>query len=215
MAWRRVLWSFPARAACFLFLLLLPLPGVEPAFCRAVAAWQTAVLSDPPSLVSLEFRLPRSEAEGGPWHIVVIARERDTKRYVGTALDARRAGYLQCAGFVALLLATPTSRKKKLLLLLLGGFCLAVLPLLAPLAFFSTPSLGLQAFRFNPLLRSAIEIAYRVLVAAPGMAYAVPALLWLGLVRWLDPELLFSSSSSNRAASTQDEPGSARQSARS
>ena len=51
---------------------------------------------------------------------------------------------------------------------------------------FSGP-LPVRAFTFSAPVAWAITIAYRALVAAPGMAYALPALLWLALFRWLEP----------------------------
>ncbi|HKY39223.1 MAG TPA: hypothetical protein VJN18_24965 [Polyangiaceae bacterium] len=187
---RRLLVSFLVRAALLLILLLLPWPGLGRTFSRAVAALHNAALSDPTSSVDLAFKVPEDGAEGGPWQVHATARQRETNRVVGTALDTRRAGYLHDATFVALTLATRAPRKPKLKILIVGLLLLLVVPLLPTLAFFSGSELGIKAFDLHPITQSVVQIAYRVLIAAPGMAYASAGLLWLLLVRVFASEVL-------------------------
>ena len=44
----------------------------------------------------------------------------------------------------------------------------------------------MQLFRLSPWVSQGLDVAYRSLVAPPGMAFAVPGLLWLTLL-WLIP----------------------------
>jgi hypothetical protein len=123
----------------------------------------------------------------------IHAEDPDTGRYVGTALDLRRSGYIASAVFVALAVMTPLrgrrSRWRKAALLGAGLVGLQILPLLPLLSFFSG-KLPVTVFDLGPIPRALIEVSYHALVAPPGMAYAVPALLWLLLVTLTDPSCL-------------------------
>ena len=187
---RRALASFWVRSLLLLLLLLAPWPGLGRTFASAMASLNNAVLGDDSSLAQLSFRLPKPGEKTTPWEVFAIAREREGKRQVGTAVDTRRAGYLHEATFAALTIATRMRRSSKLWTLAIGLCALQLVALLPALAFFSSAASGVQVFALNPLSQSLVEIAYRCLVTAPGMAYATGGLLWLLLVRLLAPEAL-------------------------
>lgn len=187
---RRAFASFPGRSLLILIVLLVPWPGLGRTFASVVVGLNQAVLGDASSQVQLSFRLPRPGEAAGPWEMFAVARERDGKQWVATAVDTRRAGYLHDATFVALTLATPARRTTKAWILAIGLGALQLVPLLPALAFFSSATSGVQVFASSSLWHWLIEIAYRCLVAAPGMAYASGGLLWLLLVRWLAPDVL-------------------------
>jgi hypothetical protein len=188
---RRALTSFPVRSLLILTLLLLPWPGVARAFAATTADVNQAVLGNDSSLRQISFRLPRPNESANSWEVLAIARERDSTRQVGTAIDVRRAGYLQDATFVALTLATRLRRRTKVLILAIGLGALQLVPLLPALAFFSRVDAGVQVFALSSLSQWLVEIAYRSLIAAPGMAYALGGLLWLLLVRLFAREALW------------------------
>ena len=124
------------------------------------------------------------------WDVVISARDPVSRALVQTALDARRAAYVPSAVFLALALALRVpARRKKVALIVIGLAAVQIGPLLAVLSFFSG-KLPVVLFHFSAPVRWMIEIAYRALAAPPGMAYALPALVWLGLVWALAPECL-------------------------
>jgi len=129
------------------------------------------------------------DSASDPWHLRIHAEDPTTGEYVGTVLDLRRAGYLASAVFAALVLATPLRARRKLGLLLGGLALLQALPLLPLLSFFSG-KLPVRVFDFGSTTRAMIELGYDILVAPPGMAYAVPALAWLLGVFVLDADAL-------------------------
>ena len=186
----RTLTSRPARFVALLTVLMLPWPGLGPTYARAVGAIARTATSGANPSVTLRFTVPDAGGPaGGSWRLDVFAEDTVTGQYVQTALDLRRGGYIASAVFVALALATRTRPRKKLILLACGVSVLQLLPLLPLLSFFSG-KLPVRVFDLGAAANVLIEIAYHTLVAPPGMAYAVPALLWLLLVWLLDPTCL-------------------------
>ena len=179
----RRLTSAPARFAGALLLLLWPWPIVGRAYARVVAGTARLLLDTGPAVA---FRFPPGD---DPWRLRIIADEIQTGRFVETALDLRRAGFIVIAVFVALLLATPLRWRRRAGLLALGLAPLSLLPLLPIVALFSG-ALPIRAFHPGPVGRAATGIAYHVLVTAPGMAFALPLLLWLLLMWRFDPTRL-------------------------
>lgn len=166
-------------------VLFLPWPGLGRGYARVVAMLAEAVLVPASPTVTLRFGVPAA-GEGRVWRLDVHAEDAATGQFVETALDLRRAGYLASAVFTALVLATRMRRWRRLATLGAGLVALQVLPLLPVLAFFSG-KLPVQVFVLGDLARTAVDVAYRALVAPPGMAYAVPAMLWLALVWLVEP----------------------------
>jgi hypothetical protein len=183
----RALTSPPARFLLALALLLPPWPAIGRAYGRAVGAWTDLTLSPAAAPVKLRFTVPAADDPGGSsWELRVHAED-PSGRYVGTVLDLRRSGYIASAVFAALALATPLRWKQRLVLMGAGLAILQLLPLLPLLSFFSG-KLPVRAFQLGAATSAAVEIAYHALVAPPGMAYAVPALLWLLLAWSLDSQ---------------------------
>ena len=183
--------NFLVRCVALLVLLLFPWPGLG-GMCGATfcgVANEVAELTIGPSL---EFA-PASAIPGAdhsPWDVVISARDPVSRAFVRTALDARRAVYVPSAVFLALALALRVpSRMKKIALIVIGLAAAQIGPWLAVLSFFSG-KLPVVLFHFSAPAHWLIEIAYRSLAAPPGMAYALPALVWLGLVWTLAPECL-------------------------
>jgi hypothetical protein len=185
-----ILTGRPARGLALFALFVLPWPGLGPAYCGFIGGWAAATLGDPGSSVTLRFTPgPAASPPGQPWGLRVHAEDAVTGRFVGTALDLRRAGYMQSAAFAALVLVTKLRWSRRLAILFGGLATLQLLPLLPLLSFFSG-KLPVQAFHFGAIAAAMVDIAYHALVAPPGMAFALPAMLWLVLVWWADPTAL-------------------------
>jgi hypothetical protein len=181
-----------ARFVLLLTLLMLPWPGLGRFYAGAIAGLASTALGNANANVTLRFTVPATATPvvaGQPWQLNVFAEDTITGQFVQTALDARRSGYIASAVFVALALATPVRWSRRLGVLLVGLALLQTLPLLPLLSFFSG-KLPVRVFDLGAVARSIIEIAYHTLVAPPGMAYAVPGLLWLLLVGAMDPGCL-------------------------
>lgn len=190
----RVLGSRPARAIVVFMVLMLPLPSIGRGYGHLVGALGRLVVAlGASSEVEVRFTPGGAdgskEPPGNSWLLGIRADDSDSGQYVGTVLDLRRSGYTACAVFVALALSTRLGRRKKVALLGGGLGALQLLPLLPLLSFFSG-KLPVTVFAFGPVSRAIIEVGYHALVAPPGMAYAVPGLLWLLLVMRLDPDAL-------------------------
>lgn len=179
---RRLLARGPIRFVLLLALFLPPWPATGRMYGGFVGALADGVLSDELSPVRFRFGpAPGAKLDPGPWHLRVRADDGETGRFIETSLDLRRSGYVASAMFAALVLATPLGWTWRLAALA-GGLALwQLLPLVALLSFFSG-KLAVQAFDLAAPVRWFVEIAYRALVAAPGMAYGAPLLLWLALV---------------------------------
>jgi hypothetical protein len=173
-----------ARFAFVFALLIAPWPGLGSLFVSGVGAVATAV-ADPvfaSSSVTLIVRAPR-EIEAQPeWRAVVDARQDlpdGRVRHAG-AIDVRRAGYLQLATFLGLAAAwMPRERKR-----IVAGTCLAVALVSAVVAIPIVDFLSdAGVVRLGSALAILVALARRALVGAPGMAYALPALIWLAIHR--------------------------------
>lgn len=189
-----------SRAIAVVLLLvafLIPWPGLGPIYARVVASLGNALLERGNPRVTLVFKLPAATTAApagsapvgppNPWRLDVAAEDAVTGRFVGTALDLRRGGYIASAVFAALALATATRWRKRLALLFCGLAPLQMLALLPVLSFFSG-KLPVKVFSFSRASVAILDVCYHALVAPPGMAYAVPALLWLALVWLIAPE---------------------------
>jgi len=179
----RALTSAPARFVALLLLLLWPWPIVGRAWGHFVTGLVRLLLDPSPAVA---FRFPPGD---DPWRLRIVADELASGRFVETALDLRRAGYIQVAVFVALVLVTPLRRRRRVTLLALGLPPLLALPLTRLVALFSG-ALPIRAFEFGVVGRVLTGIIYHVTVTPPGMAFAFPGLLWLLLMWRLEPARL-------------------------
>jgi hypothetical protein len=179
----RWLTSAPVRFAGMLLLLLWPWQIVGRLYAHVVTGTARLLLDTGPAVA---LRFPPGD---DPWRLRIIADEIQTGRFVETVLDLRRAGFIVAAVFVALVLATPLRWRRRAGLLAIGLAPLSLLPLLPIVALFSG-ALPIRAFHPGPFGRAATGIAYHVLVTAPGMAFALPLLLWLLLMWRFEPARL-------------------------
>ena len=105
-------------------------------------------------------------------------------------IDLRTLLFLPTAAFVGLALAAPLGSARRnarvlgigLLVLLPALWLLTALPLLS----FLGGTGPVRAFDLPPLVHVVLQTIYRALVAPPGMAYALPLLLWWVLVARLE-----------------------------
>jgi hypothetical protein len=176
----RWLTSAPVRIGVLLLLLLWPWRIVGRIYAGMVTATARLFL-DTGTAVALRF--PSGD---DPWRLRIVADDAATGRFVETALDLRRAGFIVAAVFVALVLVTPLGWRRRATLLAIGLPPLALLPLLPIVALFSG-ALPVRAFHPGPVVHAATSIAYHALVTAPGMAFALPLLLWLLLMWRFEP----------------------------
>jgi len=183
--WRAAAGSPLVRLAGLLLLFLWPWRAVGRAWAQVVTGLARLFLSTGPNVA---FRYPPGQGDD-PWRLRIIADDLATGRFIETALDLRRAGFIALAVFAALVLAAPLRWRRRARLFAAGLVPLLFLPLLPMLALFSGP-LPIRAFQLGPVARAIVSIAYRVLVTAPGMAFAFPGLLWLSLMLWLEPAQL-------------------------
>jgi hypothetical protein len=181
------------RAARFLVVLTalsLPAPGIARTYRWLTEAVALSFVSAAASPVTFTFggQGPKSAAAPDDWTLRVRADDPVTGQFVETALDLRRSGFLASAVFIALALAAPELLRRRWGIrgvvgtLVLGVLALQILPALALVAFFSG-RMPVQAFHPPAVGRSALETAYRALVAAPGMVFILPGLLWLAVAR--------------------------------
>ena len=163
-------------------LLAAPWPGLGHAFTGAVGSIATAI-ADPLSVssnVTVVVRSPNQNEAQPDWRGVIAVRQDLPAGPLDKAgaIDLRRAGYLQLATFAALAAAWPPSSRRRAFLaasvaLAIVALCIAV-PILAFLSSIGAVHPGMP-------LEALLSLASRALVAAPGMAFAVPGLTWLAL----------------------------------
>jgi hypothetical protein len=171
-----------ARFIVVFVLMVAPWPGLGRTFTDTVGAIATAI-ADPltsASNVTFQLRSPNS-AEGLPdWRGVIAVRQDFPEGPVAHAgaIDLRRCGYLQLAMFAALAAAwPPRGRRQTLVATALAAGIVSTTIALPILAFLSP----LGAVHLGAWLETLVSLASRALVAAPGMAYAVPGIAWLAV----------------------------------
>jgi hypothetical protein len=168
--------------------LALPSHALGPVYVRTQVAWISWLLPSEPFAQGVRLRLlaPPELLAQHPWQATLFA-ERAGTVLQAMPIDLRSLCYLPCAAFVALSVATPLGnwrRNAKLLgigLPILHTFLMALLT--TPLLSFFGGTGPLQLFRLAPATHVVLQILYRALVAPPGMAFALPLLLWALLVR--------------------------------
>lgn len=178
---------FAAKFAVIFGLLVTPWPGLARFFSGTFDQVADFLGHGLLSTDRFEVRLVSAPAGviEGDWDCVVLVKNATSGATVDAAsLDLHRVVYLPTVVFLALSLASPLRRRGIRPWLLLGG--LALLPLLSLLPILSFLA-QIRVLDLGTTLHSFVDIAYRALVTPPGMAYALPALLWGSLVALTAP----------------------------
>lgn len=173
---------FALRLAIGMLLVLWPWAGLGHRFgalaSDVVNASAGLVFSGPESLQM------RPEGPKDSWNALLTLRNAEGTQRV--LWELRRVPYLPTAVFAVLTLAFPLgSWKRRLAVLALGLVLLQVLPLLRLVLLISSDA-PIRLLELPSWLQSALVVACGTLVFPPGMAYAVPALLWLLLLALVD-----------------------------
>lgn len=176
---------FVVRFLALFAVLAWPWPGLGRAFVLVFSALTNVALGvvfGSPAFAP--YFGPDEKGGGASWDAALFVRNSATGAIAEMgSLEIRRVSYLPMIVFLALCFAAPRTRwQKELLVLLAGLLLLQTLPALTLGASFAEMDL----WHLAGAARAVLEIAYRALATPPGMAYAVPALLWLLLTRWLD-----------------------------
>ena len=180
-----------------LTVLLVPWPGLEQAYGRTMSAIGNVLVGEqpigtgaylhfdaaPPSARSQD---PSNEA----YAIELSARRVGTRSTVRVPIDLRTLTFVPTAVFLALALASPTWKSARGPIIFVSGLLSLQLFLLGSIAvplllFFSNPR-PMQLLQLHPAVAHVLDVAYRSLVAPPGMAFAIPGLLWVVLM-WMIP----------------------------
>jgi hypothetical protein len=169
-------------------LLIAPWPSLGHAFVERVGSMATAI-ADPffaSSNVTFALRAPQSSEHQPDWRGVIDVK-RDLPegpvRNAG-AIDLRRVGYLQLAAFISLAAGWPPVGLRRGL----GSVAAAMTVVSAVIAISIVDFLSdARVVALGPWLATAVSLARRTLVAAPGTAYAVPGLAWLAITRLPSP----------------------------
>lgn len=185
--WKALL-QFLFAFACVFGGLALPIPGLGPSYVRAHAALGNALVAGTTfdAGVSLKFVVSDAELAAHPWQLTLQARDPRRTQPVSVPIDLRTLLFLPVAAFAGLALAAPLGSARRnarvlglgLLLLEPALLLLTALPLLS---FFGGTG-PVHAFRLSPPLHVLFQTVYRALVSPPGMMYALPLLLWWGLI---------------------------------
>jgi hypothetical protein len=163
-------------------LLVVPWPHlgriVSGLFIEGASAIAAPVLSTADAAVG--FAAAPVEATEGDWDAVIFVKNIPSGNVRDAAsIDVRRVWYLPTIVFVALSIALRFwSTKRLAIAFVVGLFALPMLSLLPILSFLTQN----RAIHPGAAPQALLDIAYRALVAPLGMAYAVPAFLWLGLM---------------------------------
>lgn len=179
---RRVFAAPATRFAVAFAFTIAPWPGLGPVFADVVGATATAI-ADPifaRSNVTLTVRSPRPEEHQPEWRGVIDVKQdfpEGPVRHAG-AIDLRRSGYLQLATFIALAAAwMPKGRRRVLAAVGVVAAVVSTVVVVPIVDFLVQAGVVDLGAGFNTL----VALARRILVGAPGMAYAVPGIAWFAL----------------------------------
>ena len=138
--------------------------------------------------VRLHFDGPRGDRD--PWSTTLNVEPAGGRRRAVVPIDLRSLVFLPSAAFIGLSIAVSLrSLREHLLLLALGLLILEplLLTLVAlPLLSFLGGTGPIRVFDLSLPTHAILQVLYRALVAPPGMAYAIPLLLWWVLVTKLN-----------------------------
>lgn len=174
---------FLARLACALYVLLLCWPYVAEAYAHCLAALGNALKPESTRAV-LRLSVPSFDPQAAEsFALMFSARARSAGVNINVPIDVRNLAYLPTACLIALASATPLRRSLRLLpaaLVLLHMFLVASLA--TPLVLLFAEQAPLHLIDLTPVAHATLDVLYRALVAPPGMAYAIPGLLWVALL---------------------------------
>lgn len=184
--------SWPGQVARFLCAFLCVFGGLAllrgpgPLYASAHAA--LANLGADRLLFSsgarLHFDTPRQDEE--PWSMSLHVESKDSRVRAVVPIDLRSLVFLPTAAFIGLSIAVSLKSVREHLLLLGLGLLILEPLLLAlvalPLLSFLGGTGPILVFSLSRPVHAILQILYRALVAPPGMAYALPLLLWWVLV---------------------------------
>ena len=179
----RRIWAFLVAFGCVFGGLAL-LQGVGPYYSKLHAALGNAITSrlEFESGVLLHFEASDAELSREPWRVTLHVEPPEPSRAIVVPVDLRSLLFLPTAAFIALGIAVPLRAARahfKLIglgLLILEPTLLLLVAL--PLLSFLGGTGPVLAFTLSRPTHVVLQILYRALVAPPGMAYALPLLLW-------------------------------------
>lgn len=191
---KRVVVLFLLRFVCLLTVAMIPWPGLGAAYGRAAGVVGNALVGNGRvgSGAVVHFEAPSGQADSdgndSSYSTLLTARSLATGATVRIPIDLRTLAYIPTAVFIALAVAAPIWQRARGLAVLLAGMAILHAFLAASLAapillFFSNPR-PMKLVELSPAVQQVLNVFYRSMVAPPGMAFAVPGLLWLLLV-WL------------------------------
>jgi hypothetical protein len=159
-----------------------PWPGIARRASGAFTAIASTVAAPLLSTAKVHVAFARApeSATDGDWDSVILLKKAGAAQpFDGAAVDVRRVWYLPIAVFLALSLAFPWWGWRRLALVLPAGILILQVPPMLPVLSFLVQS---RVIDLGVTAHTALDIAYRALVAPLGMAYALPAFIWIGMV---------------------------------
>jgi hypothetical protein len=183
---RRRIVNFLVAFACVFGGLAL-LHGIGPTYTRAHVALGNALVGGQlASGTTLQFRAPNEYLAVDPWHAKLRVDPLPPERPLEVPIDVRSLLFLPNAAFLGLAIAAPLrSVRAHLQLIALGLLILEPLLLFlvaTPLLSFLGGTGPVHAFTLSRPTHVLLQILYRALVSPPGMAFALPLLVWWGLL---------------------------------
>jgi hypothetical protein len=203
---RRRYLEFAFAFVCVFAGLALPSPGIGPLFVRMHTALGNMIVAGPAGRadVTLRFEAGAQQLAEHPWQTTLIVAPAGPAQPLLMPIDLRSLMFLPTVAFIALVLAAPLGswrRNARLLLLGLPLLELLLIMLMAlPLLSFLGGTGPVRAFTLSTPVHAVLQVLYRALVAPPGMAYALPLLVWWCLLGRTRPRLEPASAAANTAA---------------
>jgi hypothetical protein len=192
---KKTVWMFALRFGCILAVYAYPWRPIGSAYsgiATALANWIVGGAPHGETLLSFA-RLEQSAAHGSladAFNMVLRAENTTTGSTITIPIDLRTLTYIPTVVFIALSVAAPIWQGTRGTRVLLFG--LAVLQVFLTLSiavplllFFGNPQ-PMHLVDLGPASYRILSVLYRALVAPPGMAFAVPGLLWL-IMLWIVP----------------------------
>jgi hypothetical protein len=176
------------RFALVYAVAIAPWPGLGRAWGGAIGAIATSIADPFFASTNVTFSL-RASGPGDPtseWTGIIELRQDlpDTSSHNAGAIDLRRCGYVQFVTFAALAIARPPRTRRRAWIALGASVVVVAGSVGMPILAFIAP---LGAVHPGAFFGAAIALASRALVAAPGMSYAVPGVVWVLTAFGLEP----------------------------
>ncbi len=164
--------------------------GEGPSYSKLHAALGNALFGRAALASGVRLRFAASDAELArePWRVTLHVEPAPSMATpaITVPIDLRSLLFLPTAAFLALAIAVPLRSTREHVQIIVVGL-LILEPLLLtltalPLLSFLGGTGPLRAFTLSRPTHVVLQILYRALVAPPGMAYAIPLLLWWVLI---------------------------------